>query len=332
MSIASLAILASGILGWNILFTPHAYAISYTQAATATNPWAITFDTAGHLWVAEPACDASPVCGTPPPGVIGEYSVASDTLVQNFNPPVNVIYNPVFLVVDNNGNVWFTDPTHNAIGELVPSTNTWTEWTAPTPNAAPYDLLLNGGNLWFTEIQGNKIGFFNTISHTFVENAIPTVGANPYGITLAPNGHIWFTENGTNKLGEFNPTSTGTITITEHIIANPGPHLLTVDSQGNVWFTEGFLGQIGKFNPSTNQDIEYQVSIGVCPTATPGTTPTPCAGTHISGIQLDSSGNVWFDDSLDNRVGVLNPSTSTYQAISLITPTDANPHPHDGSC
>jgi virginiamycin B lyase len=330
MSIALLAILASGMLAWNILFTPHAYAISYTQAATATNPWAITFDTAGHLWVAEPACDASPVCGTPPAGVIGEYSAASDTLVQNFHPPVNVIYNPVFLVVDNNGNVWFTDPTHNAIGELVPSTNTWTEWTAPTPNAAPYDLLLNGGNLWFTEIQGNKIGFFNTTSHTFVENAIPTAGANPYGITLAPNGHIWFTENGTNKLGEFSPTSSGTITITEHTIANPGPHLLIVDSQGNVWFTEGFLGQIGKLNPSTNQDTEYQVSIGVCPTATPGTTPTPCAGTHISGIQLDSNGNVWFDDSLDNRVGVLNPSTNTYQAISLITPTDANPHPHDG--
>src|SRR5579875_1053769 len=87
MSIALLAILASGMLAWNILFTPHAYAISYTQAATATNPWAITFDTAGHLWVAEPACDASPVCGTPPAGVIGEYSVASDTLVQNFHPP-----------------------------------------------------------------------------------------------------------------------------------------------------------------------------------------------------------------------------------------------------
>lgn len=332
IGIALLATLGSSILAWSILSTPHAYATSYMQAATANNPWGISFDTTNHIWVAEPACDASPVCGTPPTGTIGEYSAATDTLVHTFTPPVNVIYNPVFLVIDSQGNIWFTDPTHDAIGEMVPTTSTWTEWTVPTANAAPYDLLLSGGNLWFTEIQGNKIGFFNTTSHVFVENTIPTIGANPYGITLAPGGQIWFTENATNKLGAFNPTVNGTITITEHTITNVGPHLLTVDSQGNVWFTEGFLGEIGKLIPSTGQDIEYQVSVGVCPTPTPtpSTTPTPCAGTHISSIQVDSSGNVWFDDSLDNRIGVLNPSTSTYNAISLITPTDLNPHPHDG--
>ena len=138
IGIALLATLGSSILAWSILSTPHAYATSYTQAATASNPWGISFDAAGHIWVAEPACDASPVCGIPPAGAIGEYNVATDTLVHTFTPPAT--YNPVFLVVDSSGNVWFSDPTHNAIGEMVPATNTWTEWTVPTANAAPYDL------------------------------------------------------------------------------------------------------------------------------------------------------------------------------------------------
>lgn len=330
VAIVLAAILGSIVLIANLSTSSIVHAAQMAQASTATNPWGVALDGAGHIWVAEPACDASPVCGTPPAGVIGEYATATDTLIQNFTPPVGNIYNPVFLAIDSSGNIWFTDPTHNLIGELVPTTNTWTVWTVPTASAAPYDLVISGGNLWFSEIGGNAIGFFNTTTHTFVQNIIPTAAANPYGITIAPNGHIWFAENNNAKLGEFVPTANGTVSFIEHSIVNNGPHLLTADAQGNIWFTEGFSGQIGEYT-TAGIDREFPVSIGVCPIATPGTTPTPCAGTHISGIAVDSSNNVWFDDSLANRVGVLNPATGTYNAISLINgPTDLNPHPHDG--
>jgi streptogramin lyase len=69
------------------------------------------------------------------------------------------------------------------------------------------------------------------------------------------------------------------------------------------------------------------VSKGLCPPTTPGITPTPCLGTHISGVGVDSKGRIWFDDSLSARVGFYDPTSS---AIKTLTLTNSNAHPYDG--
>ena len=334
IGLASCVMLGILIFGSSlIIHQTSARAANITQASTATNPWGLAIDGSGHIWVAEPACNASPTCSTPPAGVIGEYNLSNDTKVSDFH--ATSIYNPVFLALDGQGNVWFTDSTHNAIGELVPGTNTWTEYPVPTANTVPYDLVFSGGNIWFTEFGTSHIGFFDTTSHTFTENAIPTSTASPYGLTKVANGDIWFAENNlTNpgKLGSFTPTVNGTLAnnaISEHSITNPGPHLLTSDSQGNIWFTEGFNGHVGEYT-TAGHDVEYDVAVGVCPQGTPGATPPPCSGTHISGIAVDSNGLVWFDDSLVGRVGYINPANGLYTTTSLVSSTDTSPHPHDG--
>lgn len=333
--LASCVILGVMIVGSSlIIHQTDAHAANITRASTTVNPWGLAIDGSGHIWVAEPGCDASPTCGTPLPGVIGEYNLADDTKVADFQAtPSN--YNPVFLALDGQGNIWFTDSTHNAIGELIPGSNTWTEYSAPTTGAIPYDLVFSGGNIWFTEYGTSHIGFFNITTHAFTENAIPTANANPYGITVTANGSIWFAENNqtnSGQLGSFTPTVNGTLAsgaISEHAITNKGPHLLTSDQQGNIWFTEGFNGYVGEYT-AVGHDVEYNVAVGVCPQGTPGATPPACAGTHISGIAVDSNGLVWFDDSLSGRAGYINPATGTYTVTSLVSSSDANPHPHDG--
>ena len=313
-------------LGVMMLVNP-VLAASYTPAAyifkeypTQPQPWGIAIDYVhGNVWVAEPGCDSSPVCSNPGPGIIGKYKMADPSVNEkNYAPPAT--YNPVFVVVDSANNVWFTDPTHNAIGKLVPSTNTWTEYKVPTANAAPYDLVLDSnGNLWFTEILGNSIGYFNTSSHSFVEKATPSHNSAPYGITKDANGKIWFAENALSQIGNFTPTSNGMgITITEIAIetggGQPTPHLITVDSVGNIWYSEGFAGKVGKYNPVRKAHKDYNVSAGV-------------TQTHISGIGVDSKGMVWFNDSLSARIGKLNPGTGAVTAIQL---SFGGAHPHDG--
>ncbi len=336
LGLALCVILSILVFGASLLIhQTNAHATGITQSTTATNPWGLAIDGSGHIWVAEPGCDASPTCTNPPAGVIGEYNLSNDTKVSDFHAPSSPVYTPVFLALDGQGNIWFTDSTHNAIGKLVPSTNTWTEYTVPTANTIPYDLVFSGGNIWFTEFGTSKIGFFNISTQTFTENAIPTTNANPYGITKTPSGDIWFAENNSTnagKLGSFTPTVSGTLAsgaITEHAITNPGAHLLTSDQQGNIWFTEGFNGHVGEYT-TANVDKEYDVAVGVCPQGTPSTTPTACSGTHISGIAVDGNGMVWFDDSLVGRVGYINPTTGTYSTLSLVSPSDPSPHPHDG--
>ena len=299
--------------------TAHAYS-SFNEYPTQPQPWGIALDyTHGNVWVAEPGCDASPTCSNPTTGVIGKYKMATPSLNEkNYTPPA--VYTPVFLVVDSQNNVWFTDPSHNAIGRLVPSTNSWKEWTAPTANAAPYDLVMdNNGNIWFTEILANSIGYFNTATHTFVETPTPSKSSAPYGITKDATGNIWFTENTLPQIAKFTPTTSGSgISITEIAIGSgsgaPTPHLITVDSNGNIWYSEGFAGQVGKYNPVRKAHKDYPVSAGL-------------TQTHISGIGVNASGIVWFNDSLSARIGSLNPTTGTVTAIQL---TFSGAHPHDG--
>ena len=190
---------------------------------------------------------------------------------------------------------------------------------------------MSGGNIWFSEFLTSKIGFFNTTTHTFVENAIPTANANPYGITVAPNGNIWFAENNaTNagKIGSFTPVASGVLaagSINEYAITGKAPHLIVADKLGNIWFSEGFSGHIGEYT-TTGNAVDYPVALGVCPTP-----PLPCSGVHISGMAVDSKNFVWFDDSLSNRVGYLNPADGTYVTMNMINPpVDVAPHTHDG--
>ena len=127
-------VMSSIALAWTFVVVHHppkaAHAAGILTAQTKTNPWGVALDTAvQHLWIAEPGCDASPVCGSiPPQGAIGEYD-SNLNKINDFTPPTNSIYNPVFIALDKSGNLWFTDPTHGAIGELIPGGNTWAEYS-----------------------------------------------------------------------------------------------------------------------------------------------------------------------------------------------------------
>jgi virginiamycin B lyase len=322
ISLALFATLASGALAWTLLgsHTAGRAASTFNEYPTQLQPWGIVLDNAhGNVWVAEPNCNASPVCsGTVTPGAIGRYKMATPgSSPKTFAPPAT--YNPVFLRLDKTGNIWFTDPTHNAIGKLNPVTNAWTEWTVPTVNAAPYDLTFDkNGNLWFTEILGNSVGFFIPSTQTFVETKTPSANSSPYGIAKDALGNIWIAENGLSKIAMFKPTVTGTgIIIKEFPIetgTTPTPHLITTDSAGKIWYSEGFSGNVGKYDPVLKTHTDYPVSAGL-------------TQTHISGIGVDSTGQVWFTDSLAARIGTLNPTTGT---VTIIQIGFAGAHPHDG--
>src|SRR5205085_4406016 len=108
--------------------------------------------------------------------------------------------------------------------------------------------------------------------------------------------------------------------------SNSTPHLLAFDKKGNIWWTEGFDGYIGRLaisqaSPGTSNGVtEYAVP--------PAQGCQNC--THISGIGVDSTGTIWFDDSLSSRIGSYTPATRTFTMITVGGGTTSNAHPHDG--
>ncbi|GAC1300255.1 MAG: hypothetical protein NVSMB27_40640 [Ktedonobacteraceae bacterium] len=304
-------------------------------------PWGISFDNHGSAWVAEPGCDPAPTCNPSQSPAIAQYSSQNFSLIQNYTEPAGYSA-PLFLAADAGGHIWFTEPAINAIGELDPGNGnpTWNQFFVPTSNAMPYDLTFDlSGNIWFTELNASKIGEFNPITHQFAETPTPTPGSKPYGIA-GPDpstGSLWFTENNStvSRIGRFTPPLSGTLStnsIDEYLTqarSNSTPHLITFDHHGNIWWTEGFDGNIGSLainqavNDSANGVTEYAVPQPQC-------APGGNCGTHISGIAVDSSGTVWFDDSLSSRIGSYVPSTGTFSMTVIAGGTGSNAHPHDG--
>ncbi len=304
------------------LSSHRAFSSAAVTNATTYEPWGIAFDYVhGFVWLAEPGCEPTPKCPTKMQGAISQYALADGSFIQDFQEPVGYT-SPLFLAVDASGNVWFTQPDSDAIGEFVPQNESWQQWSV-RKGSAPYDLTFDTrGNLWFTEFAANRIGFFNPHSQTLVESAIPTPDSQPYGITLDPRGNVWFTENrdGLGQIGSFTPSSSGAIKITEHAVNAIRPHLIVTDSDGNIWYSDGFSGHIGKFDPRSGSSAVFHAYFGTC-------TPTSCTGTHISGIAADSQGRIWFTDSLSQRIGYLIPSSGQVVARTL---KYANAHPNDG--
>jgi streptogramin lyase len=315
--------------------TAHAAGIpSPILSPTSGQPWGVALDGSNHLWVAQPNCDSSPVCTNPPgTGKIAEYDATTLNKLNEFTPLSPNIYSPIFLAIDSGGNIWFTDPSHGAIGKLVPGTNTWTEFSISSQfsGAVPYDLVLDQhGHLWFTDYANGAIGEFDPTNNTIIGEArVPTSGAILYGIAIAPDGKIWFAENNNFNIGSFTPPASGTLStanITEYTVQTDQQHLITVDKNGNVWFSTGFRGQIGELPSGSSTAKTFCVSQKFINSP------------HISGISVDNNtGFVWFDDSINTRVGYLDPTQynndcATPNSVAGVTDTTytAGDHPHDG--
>ncbi len=291
------------------------------QVPQGGDAWGTAFDSQGHVWVALPGCDLAPQCSSTFPGKITEFDPATKSWLNTYSLP-NGYGQPIFLAFDPQGMLWFTMPMSNSIGMLNPTNGTTQQFAVPTSAAGPWGITVTSkGIVWFAEHYTNKIGSFNPTTHTFHEIATAAANSVPYGITVDSSDNVWFTENNPSapavaeytaggSLREFPMTPNG---------SNLTPHMITVDTNGNIWWSEGWVGAIGELkvalaSPGTSNGItQYSYHLN---------------GTHTSGISVDSSGKIWFDDSIQSIYGSFPESGNG--AFSIYTTPSQNSHPHDG--
>ncbi len=221
---------------------------------------------------------------------------------------------PTAITTGSDGNLWFTLPGVNAIGSINPANHAVQMFTPGTFNVQPQSIT-NGpdGNLWFTE--GKAIGEFNPTTHAFTETPIPS-GSQALVITSGSDGNLWFTEfpsAGANNLGEINPTTHAISEFVAPYATSGIPTGITSGPDGNLWFT-GFQNTIGTFNPMTHAGAEFSVPVHV-------SSPTVgLVSDGLTGITTGPDGNLWFTETMANRVGMINPTTHAIADFFLPTP------------
>jgi streptogramin lyase len=297
------------------------------------NPWGSEIDSAGNVWFAEPGCDFAPACaaGTPP-GQIVKLDPRSGEFTYHTLPnlPGN---QPIFVMFDASGNLWFTTPNNSMIGEFSPSSGEFVGQWPVTPGSGPWDLTFTEGQLWYAEHFVSAVGRFDPTTHAHQDFPTPSPDSNPYGIA-ASGALVWFTENNSTVDRVAVLDTSHSNAISEYPIVEPPsgtPHLIVIDGSGQPWWTEGWSNTVATLDP-------VAATPGSC-----GSASASCSGVrrfavpdssacgrpaHTSGIAYETATDrLWFDNSLTAQIGSFTPSTGTFDITTL---SDCNSHPHDG--
>lgn len=207
----------------------------------------------------------------------------------------------VFLKIDDDGKVWFTDSPESKIGYFVPETEQFRIIPMPfktIPIALETDLE---GNIWVALVDRNSLLKYNPNSEQFQEYEIPTKPAGPVALKRDQNGNIWFAESQGGKIGVIEPQSGK---IREFAPEQPlrEPFTLYMDKEQNLWISEHTGLNIVKFNPVFETFERVQVS-------DPNSLPF--------GLVEDKYNNIWIAQHTLDKLGVYDPYKEDFVELDI---------------
>jgi uncharacterized protein (TIGR03437 family) len=264
---------------------------------------------------------------------------------------------PRGIVVDSSGDVYIADPGNNRLRVVTPDGIIQTfagtgsgglgDGGAPTAaSLSPYGVALDSvGNVYIADTGNNRIRLVsNGIISTIVglnpgpgsDDGGPAANARlnvPVDLALDAQGNLYIADRSNNRICKVIPTNSpdltkayqsGTITtIVGSGIAGAGPNQLNqpqgvaVDGAGNVYIADNANSRILELTASGNL-------VRIAGTGTSGSSGNggPANNARIAdptGIKVDTSGTVYFNDANRGGVVVLQPTAQTSTpVISLV--------------
>lgn len=224
---------------------------------------------------------------------------------------------PTFLVVGQDGNIWFSEQGAVAVGRLTPATPspTITQFTGTEGN---FDII-NGpdNNLWVTvsaqstanpasppPLNGNAIAKLTFPGPTVTQFPIPTSSSGPRFIASGSDHNMYFTECNVGQIGRV--TTAGVVTeFTVPSGALSVPYDIVSGPDGNIWFTE--MGASGGCT-TTNTGARNIGKLTLSPTPTITEFPTPTGSSEPRIIVSGPDGNLWFTEYGTGNIGKITPA------------------------
>jgi virginiamycin B lyase len=220
------------------------------------------------------------------------------------------------LSVDPSGNVWFAETQSDKIVCLSPSMGVFSEVPSPVSLNDVFAKTLDvdsGGNIWYSPGVSNKVVKYDPSTGVFSEFS---VGYVPYGLTMDSEDNVWFTEFLSNAIGEI---SSAYVFTQYPVPTGAGVSGICVSPDGDIWITEDgmsvppiYTRYIGGLDRETGTVVAYQF---------PYHTDDELA--CLIDIVSDSSGNLWFTEHSEGKIGEFIPSSQ--QFIEYPIPSGANP-------
>jgi len=217
----------------------------------------------------------------------------------------------IFLDIDHDGKIWFTDTPNSKIGNFDPKTEKFEIIEIPSlidtsPYSIPIALKVDfDNNIWIAVVDTDMLLMYNQNSKEFEQFLrLPTSESGPSALLLDDNGNIWFAEALSGRIGV---VDSKTFEITEFAPDTPlsEPFALLFDKSGSLWIAEHIGPGITKFDPILETFDHVKA-------------PNP--ESLPFGMAIDKYDNIWFGQHVIDELGVYDPYNDQLIEVSIPTP------------
>lgn len=238
--------------------------------------------------------------------LVFSIAAADEVTVTEYVLPVS----PTNLLVDPNGDVWFSSFEDNAIGKLETETGQISLYTRQRPENVWGLKRDPQGNLWFSTVNGESIGKFDPSTGIFFEWDVP---CQPFGLELDPaTGNVWFAAAGdVPGIYRISPSSNWGAYWSIFPFANA--YDLDLAPSGDVWFTvqPGGNQGVGRLDPVKGQMIVWTM---------------PITDSRPFRLFAEAENSIWLTElgTAANAIAQFLPFTNTLREFRVPTPA-SNP-------
>jgi virginiamycin B lyase len=239
-------------------------------------------------------------------------------IVTEYNLPRPTI-EPHDIVLDKDGNVWYTDFGEMFVSKFDPKTLKLTEYPIKTfkPDA-PVGLLSlafdKEGLLWFDTMYQGSLGTIDPKTGATKYYPLPAkwndnrVQLNFVGLRHDVDGKVWTKDVGTKHIYRLD-LATGNWEQFEPLTSLPDPahhhygiYQVISDAQNNLWMAEFSEGYLGKIDAKTLKVTWYAP-------------PTPHA--RLRRMEVEPNGDIVVTEYRGNKVAVFDPKTEKFTEYAL---------------
>jgi len=217
----------------------------------------------------------------------------------------------IFLDIDQDGKIWFTDTPNSMIGSFDPKTEKFETIKIPLLDAIseqsiPIAVKTDFQNrIWVALVDKHRLLVYNQNIKEFEKFLqIETEEAGPSALLVDDSGNVWFAEALAGKIGV---VDSKTFEITEFSPEPPldEPFALLFDKSGSLWISEHTGPGIAKFDPIL-ETFEH--------------VKAPNPDSLPFGMSIDKYDNIWFGQHITDELAVYDPYNDQLIEIPIPTP------------
>ncbi len=265
------------------------------------------------------------------PKFCGANEPKSTNYVREFAIPTECT-NPLAIVADYDGNIWFAQTNTGKLGKFDPATETFTEYDNPSWPKGARSMIWGidyapDGSVWFTDEVYDSVWRFSTIDETYDQLSYPSEGNSLPQKLLVDGSQIIINDFTGNKITFLDPSQSDEDVI---YVALPSPignsvtSDFALDDDKNVWYTNWLLRQSGilvKFDyPAYLENVAASGEQFLPLLDYVETFELPPELLTPNGIEVDDKGKVWLADTSSSSFFKFDPVMESFTQYVTAAP------------